>query len=131
MKTSRMLLVNSILFVLTGALVASTYYYYKEKRLLKEFIRHSRRHRHHQDMDAARLQRANRYLSFSIVLSCIALPLFIENFVEAFIEENWKWLLPSICLAVFLRLYKNYTVNRNNRLTRSLAVSFENNDSQQ
>jgi hypothetical protein len=126
-----MVLLNSILFVLTGALIASTYYYYKEKKLLKEFIRQSRRHRYHQDIDAVRRQRANRYLTFSVILLCIAVPLLIENFIEAFIEDNWKWLIPIVCFSVVLRLYKNFTANRNNRIAKSLALSFDNTDNAQ
>jgi uncharacterized membrane protein YdjX (TVP38/TMEM64 family) len=126
-----MVLLNSILFVLTGALIASTYYYYREKRLLKEFIRQSRRHRYHQDIDAVRRQRASRYLTFSIILFCIAVPLLIENFIEAFIEDNWKWLVAIVCLSVFLRIYRNNTVSRNNRMAKSLAVSFDNTDNSQ
>ncbi|MGZ3950850.1 MAG: hypothetical protein ACXVBZ_05615 [Flavisolibacter sp.] len=121
-----MVFLNSILFILLAALIASTYNYYKEKRLLKEFIRHSRRHRYHQDMDVVRRQKANRYLTLSIILFCIALPLLLENFIQAFIEDNWKWILPVISLSIFLRLYKNYIVNRNNRVAKSLLMSFEN-----
>jgi len=126
MKTKHMVLLNSILFILTGALIASTYFYYKEKRLLKEFIRHSRRHRYHRDIEALRRQKASRYLTFSIILFCVAMPLLIENFIKDFLEDNWKWVLPLISISIFLRLYRNYNNNRNFRMDKSLAMSFEN-----
>ena len=126
MKTEHMVLMNSILVVLIAALIASTYHYFREKRLLSEFIRSSRRHRSHQEMDLVRRQKANRYLSLSIVLLCISVPLLIENFIEGFIGNNWKWLLPVISISIFLRLYRNYMNKRNSRMTKSFAMSFEN-----
>jgi len=117
---------NSFLFVLITAFIASTYHYRREKRLLREFIRSSRRHRSHQEMDLVRRQKANRYLSLSIVLVCITVPLLIENFIEGFIGNNWKWLLPVISISIFLRLYRNYITNRTARMTKSFAMGFEN-----
>lgn len=126
MKTKHMVLLNSVLFVLTAAFIASTYHYYKEKRLLREFIRSSRRHRHHQDMDGARRQKVNRYMTLSVILFIIALPLLVENLIENFLEDNWKWLLPVICLSVFLLVFRSYSNNRNYRMTKSLVIGFEN-----
>jgi len=120
-----MILVNLILFVLIAALGASVHCYYKERKLLKEFVRHSRRHRYHQDIDAIIRQKANRYLSISRILCCIAVPLLIQNFVEGFIERNWKWLLPVLLLLMLLWVYKSLFI-RNNRTNKSLAVSLDN-----
>ncbi|HEY6955648.1 MAG TPA: hypothetical protein VI385_10425 [Flavisolibacter sp.] len=121
-----MVLLNSLLFVLTAAFIASTYHFYKEKRLLREFIRSSRRHRYHQEMDGARRQKANRYMTLSVILFIIALPLLVENLIENFLEDNWKWLLPVIGLSVFLLVFRSYSNNRNYRMTKSLVMGFEN-----
>ena len=121
-----MVLLNSVLFVLTAAFIASTYHYYKEKRLLREFIRSSRRPRYHQEMDGARRQKANRYMTLSVILFIIALPLLVENLIENFLEDNWKWLLPVIGLSVFLLVFRSYLNNRNYRMTKSLVMGFEN-----
>ena len=120
-----MVLLNSILFVLAAALIASTSYYYREKRLLKEFMRHSRRHRYHQDLDLVRRQKANRYLTLTIILFCAVVPLLLENFVDDFIENNWKWIIPLVFLSVFARLYRTYIANRNSKMERPLAISLE------
>gem|GEM_PF-2610617 len=111
---------------LTAAFIASTYHFYKEKRLLREFIRSSRRHRYHQEMDGARRQKANRYMTLSVILFIIALPLLVENLIENFLEDNWKWLLPVIGLSVFLLVFRSYLNNRNYRMTKSLVMGFEN-----
>ena len=121
-----MILVNFILFILIAALGASMYYYYKEKKLLKEFVRHSRRHSHHQNIDEIIRQKANRYLSISRILFCVAVPLLIQNFVEGFIENNWKWLLPVVLLSILLWVYRSFGFARNSRVNKSLAISFDN-----
>jgi hypothetical protein len=72
-------------FVLLAAMigcVASLYFYFKEKRILYEFVRTSRRHNHNRDREIPMRRKSSIYLISSVVFFCIGLPLLIQKLIE-------------------------------------------------
>jgi 4-hydroxybenzoate polyprenyltransferase len=90
--------------------------------LLREFLQHSRRHRHHQHLAVSRRQKANRYFMLSILSLFLAIPFLLQNFIENFLEENWKWLLVVISISAIVWTYKLIANNRKNKM-ESFALS--------
>lgn len=73
----------SILLLLSGiASLAGFYFYQKEKRGLREFIRQSRRHNYHKSIDIALQKKASRYLAFSITFFFISLLILYIVFLK-------------------------------------------------
>jgi hypothetical protein len=122
-----MILYNIILIVTAIASAACYYYYFKEKKLLKHFIQHSRRHTYNKEIDTSIQLRARRYLSITIVLLFIMLPLLVQNFVEGFIENNWKWIATCLFIPMTILAYKNVTTNSKNASTKWFSFSFNRN----
>jgi hypothetical protein len=96
-----MLIISAIVFFV------SFYYYFKEKRLLNEFIRHSRRHRYNQDLEIPIRQKLIRYLRLSLIFFCTIIVLLIESFFKGFVEQSWKWIILLASITAFAWLYNN------------------------
>jgi len=126
-KTLRMILYNSLLIISAIASAACYYYYLKEKKLLKHFIQHSRRHTYNKEIDTSIQQRARRYLSVCVVLTFVMLPLLVQNFVEGFIENNWKWLATCLSISLSVLAYKNITTTTKSGSTKWFSFSFNRN----
>ena len=62
--------------------LAGFYFYYKEKKMLQEFMQQSRRHDFHKELDVVMQKKANRYLILSIAFSFISLPLVIQKILS-------------------------------------------------
>ena len=113
-----MILYNCILIITGIASAACYYYYFKEKKLLKHFIQHSRRHTYNKEIDTSIQQRARRYLSICVVLSFVMLPLLVQNFVEGFIENNWKWIATCLSIPMSILTYKNISTSSKKRVNQ-------------
>ena len=70
-----------LLFALVGCL-ASLYFYFKEKRILYEFVRTSRRHTNNREREILMRRRSFIYLVSSAVFFFISLPLLIQKIIE-------------------------------------------------
>lgn len=116
-----MVLYNTLLIAFATASLAYFSYYLKEKKLLKEFMRHSRRHSDNKGIDITIQQKATRYLVFCILLLWITIPFVIQNFVDGFIEQNWKWLISFFSILIIILAYKTINANRKNKITRNLT----------
>lgn len=62
--------------------LAGFYFYFKEKKMLHEFMQQSRRHDFHKELDVVMQKKANRYLLLSIAFSFISLPLVIQKILS-------------------------------------------------
>ena len=62
--------------------LAGFYFYFKEKKMLQEFMQQSRRHDFHKELDVVMQKKANRYLILSIAFSFISLPLVIQKILS-------------------------------------------------
>ena len=109
-----MILYNCILIISLIACAACFYYHSKEKKLLRHFIQHSRRHSYHKDIDALIQQRSKRYLNVCVLLLFIIGPLLVQNFVEGFIENNWKWIIGFLLIPLAIVAYKQVMEMRKN-----------------
>jgi len=67
------MLLNMLLTVSAIASIVAFYFYQKEKRSLREFIRQSRRHTYHRTLDISMQKKANKYLLVSITFFLISL----------------------------------------------------------
>ena len=119
-----MILYNSILIISAVGSMACYYYYAKEKKLLRHFIQHSRRHTYNKEIDTSIQQRAKRYLGVCVILAFIMLPLLVQNFIEGFIENNWKWIATCLFIPVTIFTYKNITPNSKSSSTKWFSFSF-------
>lgn len=119
-----MILYNCILIITAIACVACYYYYSKEKRLLRHFVQHSRRHTYNKEIDSSIQQRAKRYLSVCVLMVLIMLPLLVQNFIEGFIENNWKWIATCLFIPLTIFTYKNMTPTSKNGSAKWFSVSF-------
>lgn len=72
--------ITLILSVATS--LAGFYFYFKEKKMLQEFMQQSRRHDFHKELDVVMQKKANRYLILSIAFSFISLPLVIQKILS-------------------------------------------------
>jgi hypothetical protein len=126
-KALCMIIYNCILLISAIATAACLYYYFKEKTLLRHFIQHSRRHSYNKDIDTSIQQRAKRYLNVCLILLSIMLPLLIQNFVDGFIENNWKWIASFLFIPLAIIAYKNRTDHSKKRPTKWLGVNFTRN----
>jgi len=126
-----MILYNCILIISAIACAAYLYFYFKEKKLLRHFIQHSRRHNHNKEIDTSIQQKARRHLSVSVLLVLIMLPLLVQNFVEGFIETNWKWIVSFLFISLAILAYKIFTEYRKKGSTKWFTFSFNRNAAEQ
>jgi len=126
-----MVLYNSLLIAFAAASLACYSYYLKEKKLLRQFMRHSRRHTENKDIDITIQQKATRYLTFCVLLFCITIPFIIQNFIKGFIEQNWQWLISFLSIPIIILAYKSISANRKNRTTKGFSLSYNRNASEQ
>jgi len=55
------------------------------------------------------------------------LPLLIQNFIDGFIENNWKWVASFLFVPLAIIAYKNRTDHSKKRSTKWLGVNFTRN----
>jgi hypothetical protein len=79
-----MSLLDIVLLVAMIGCIASLYFYFKEKRMLYEFVRTSRRHHNNRKREVPMRRRSSIYLTSSIVFFCISLPLLIQKIIEVY-----------------------------------------------
>lgn len=77
-------LFDIVLIFSLAASLAGFYFYFKEKRTLREFMQQSRRHDFHKELDVVMQKKANRYLVLSIAFSFVSLPLLIQKIMSFF-----------------------------------------------
>jgi len=126
-----MILYNCILIISAIACAACLYFYIKEKKLLRHFVQHSRRHSYNKEIDTSIQQRAKRHLSLCVVLLLIMLPLLVQNFVEGFIENNWKLIVSFLFIPLAILAYKNFIEHRKNGSTKWFSFSLNRNAAEQ
>jgi hypothetical protein len=77
--------VSYVILALSALLSIGAFYYYsKEKKVIREFIQHSRRHTYHKELDAAMQKKAGRYLMLSIGFFLICVFVLVQAFIELY-----------------------------------------------